>query len=44
MGEEQVLHEDLSFKELPYKTRQEMEHNQTEKEGVQGILSCLLFL
>lgn len=44
MGEEQVLHEDLSFKELPSKTGKEMEHNQTEREGAKGILSCALFL
>ena len=41
MGEEQVLLEDLSFKELSSKTRNEMEHTQTQRERATGILLVL---
>lgn len=41
MGEEQVLHEDLSFKELSSKTRNEREQKQIQREGAKGILLVL---
>lgn len=39
--EELVLHEHLSFKELPSEARNEMEHNHADREGAKGILFVL---
>lgn len=39
--EELVFLEDLSSKELPSEARNEMEHNQAEREGAKGILFVL---